>query len=115
MRKTLAAIAAAGSLLAGIAIATPALAQARPITLLCSPSTNGGTLVNGVCVLPAAAVGQPYEGFLLNQQRRRRHLHDHQGRRAAGPVDARDLRSGRDHSRRHSHHEGHLYLDRPRH
>ena len=65
MRKTLAAIAAAGSLLAGIATATPALAQARPITLLCSPSTNGGTLVNGVCVLPAAAVGQPYEAFLL--------------------------------------------------
>jgi hypothetical protein len=65
MRKTLTAIAAAGSLLAGIATATPALAQARPITLLCSPSTNGGTLVNGVCVLPAAAVGQPYEAFLL--------------------------------------------------
>ena len=65
MRKTLAAVAAAGSLLAGIATATPALAQARPITLLCSPSTNGGTLVNGVCVLPAAAVGQPYEAFLL--------------------------------------------------
>jgi hypothetical protein len=65
MRKTLAAVAAAAALLAGIATATPALAQSRPITLLCSPSTNGGTLVNGVCVLPAAAVGQPYEAFLL--------------------------------------------------
>jgi hypothetical protein len=65
MRKTRAAVAAAGSLLAGIAAATPALAQSGPITLLCSPSTNGGTLVNGVCVLPAAAVGQPYEAFLL--------------------------------------------------
>jgi Putative Ig domain len=65
MRKTLAAIAAAGALLAGIAMASPALAQARTITLLCSPGTNGGTLVNGVCVLPAASVGQPYEGFLL--------------------------------------------------
>ncbi len=65
MRKTPAAAAAAGALLAGIATATPALAQSRPITLLCSPSTNGGTLVNGVCVLPAAAVGQPYEAFLL--------------------------------------------------
>ena len=62
MRKTLAAVAAAGSLLAGIATATPALAQARPITLLCSPSTNGGTLVNGVCVLPAAAVGHQLLG-----------------------------------------------------
>jgi len=65
MRKTCAAIAAAGALLAGIATASPALAQARTITLPCSPGTNGGTLVNGVCVLPAASVGQPYEGFLL--------------------------------------------------
>jgi hypothetical protein len=65
MRRTFAAIAVAGSLLAGIAAATPALAQSRPITLLCSPGTNGGTLVNGVCVLPAAAAGQPYEAFLL--------------------------------------------------
>jgi hypothetical protein len=65
MRKTLAAIVAAGAVLAGIAAASPALAASRPITLLCSPSTNGGTLVNGVCVLPAASVGQPYEAFLL--------------------------------------------------
>ena len=65
MRKIAAAVAAAGALLAGIAAASPALAASRPITLLCSPSTNGGTLVKGVCVLPAAAVGQPYEGFLL--------------------------------------------------
>jgi hypothetical protein len=65
MRKTAAAIAVAGSLLAGIAAAGPALAQSRPITLLCSPGSNGGTLVNGVCVLPAAAAGQPYEAFLL--------------------------------------------------
>jgi hypothetical protein len=61
----MAAVAAAGSLLAGLATAAPALAQAPPIGLLCSPSTNGGTLVNGVCKLPAATVGQPYEGFLL--------------------------------------------------
>jgi len=70
MRKTVAAVVAAGSLLAGalldgLATATPALAQSRPITLLCSPGSNGGTLVNGVCVLPAAAAGQPYEAFLL--------------------------------------------------
>jgi large repetitive protein len=65
MRKALAALAAAGSLLAGLAAATPAQAQSRPITLLCSPGSNGGTLVSGVCVLPAATAGQPYEGFLL--------------------------------------------------
>jgi hypothetical protein len=65
MRKTVAAMVAAGSLLAGIAAASPALARSAPITLLCSPNTNGGTLVNGVCVLPAATAGQPYEAFLL--------------------------------------------------
>jgi hypothetical protein len=61
----LTAVAAAGALLAGIPAATPALAQSSSITLLCSPDTNGGTLVKGVCVLPGAVVGQPYEGFLL--------------------------------------------------
>jgi hypothetical protein len=61
----LTAVVVAGLLLAGIGVATPALAQPAPITLLCSPGTNGGTLVNGVCVLPAAEAGHPYEGFLL--------------------------------------------------
>jgi hypothetical protein len=65
IRKTAAAMAAAGALLAWIAAASPALAQSAPITLLCSPGTNGGTLVNRVCVLPAATAGQPYEAFLL--------------------------------------------------
>ena len=65
MTRTVAAVAAAGSLLAALASATPALAQSRPITLLCSPGSNGGTLVNGVCVLPTAVTGQPYEAFLL--------------------------------------------------
>jgi hypothetical protein len=36
-----------------------------PDMLVCSPDTNGGTLVNGVCVLPFATVGQPYEGFII--------------------------------------------------
>ena len=64
MRKTFAA-AAAGALVAGIITAGPAMAQSASLGLLCSPDTNGGTLVNGVCVLPGAKVGQPYEGFLL--------------------------------------------------
>ena len=63
MKKTLAVLVAAGSVLLGIAMTSPALASTD--MLVCSPDTNGGTLVNGVCVLPAAAVGQPYEGFLL--------------------------------------------------
>jgi hypothetical protein len=65
MRKTLIAVATASFLLAGIPLAAPALAQSSSITLLCSPGTNGGTLVHGVCVLPGAVIGQPYEGFLL--------------------------------------------------
>lgn len=67
MRKTVAAAltAAAGSVLLGIGVAGPTLAATAPVTLLCSPDSNGGTLVNGVCVLPSATTGQPYEGFLL--------------------------------------------------
>src|SRR5690242_1663786 len=63
VRKTLAVLVAAGSVLLGIAMATPALASTD--TLVCSPSANGGALVNGVCVLPGASVGQPYEGFII--------------------------------------------------
>jgi hypothetical protein len=65
MKKLLAALAVTAPLALGIGAAGPALAQAPPVTLLCSPSTNGGTLVHGVCVLPAATAGHPYEGFLL--------------------------------------------------
>ncbi len=67
MHKTMAAIAVAGSLLVGIAAASPALASAKapPDKLVCSSGTNGGTLVNGVCVLPDASVGQGYEGFII--------------------------------------------------
>jgi hypothetical protein len=36
-----------------------------PDMLLCSAGSNGGDLVNGVCVLPAATVGQQYEGFII--------------------------------------------------
>jgi hypothetical protein len=65
MRRTFAAVIAAGALVTGIVTAGPALAQSASLSLLCSPDTNGGALVNGVCVLPGATVGQPYEGFLL--------------------------------------------------
>src|SRR5512135_3097748 len=59
------ALIAAGALLAAAAPASPALARSQSISLLCSASSNGGTLVNGVCVLPAAHTKQPYEAFLL--------------------------------------------------
>ena len=66
MKKIMAAVVvAAGTLLAGVGAASPALA-AQGDSQLCSPSTNGGTMVNGVCVLPAMTQGQPAEDFLLN-------------------------------------------------
>jgi hypothetical protein len=65
MRKATAAVAAAGTLLALLAVASPALAV-QGDTQLCSPSTNGGTMVNGVCVLPALDAGQNAQEFLMN-------------------------------------------------
>jgi hypothetical protein len=52
MNKAIPAVVVAGRLLAGLAAAGPALAV-QGDTQLCPPSTNGGTMVNGVCVLPA--------------------------------------------------------------
>src|SRR5258708_9277994 len=65
MRKAMAAVAVAGTMLAVFAAASPALAV-QGDTQLCSPGSNGGTMVNGVCVLPALNVGQNAEEFLMN-------------------------------------------------
>jgi hypothetical protein len=66
MRKTIISGLTAGILLFGAASGSTSLAQAPPPDkLVCSPDTNGGRLVNGVCVLPGAAVGQSYEGFII--------------------------------------------------
>jgi hypothetical protein len=65
MRKAMTAVVVTGTVLAGLAAASPALAVTGD-TQLCSPGTNGGTMVNGVCVLPALNVGQNAEEFLLN-------------------------------------------------
>ena len=40
------------------------ISQQPPDRLICDAG-NGGTLVNGVCVLPGATLGQPYEGFII--------------------------------------------------
>ena len=40
------------------------ISQQPPDRLICDAG-NGGTLVNGVCVLPSATLGQPYEGFII--------------------------------------------------
>ena len=56
MIKTMAAMVGAATLLAGLAAASPVLAVTGD-GQLCSPSTNGGTMSNGVCVLPALNMG----------------------------------------------------------
>src|SRR5260370_17145135 len=63
VRRTLAVLMTAGLVVLGMAAAGPARASAD--MLVCSPGTNGGTLVKGVCVLPSGNVGQPYEAFIL--------------------------------------------------
>lgn len=63
MRKLLVACGAAAAL-GVLTVAAPAFAQSST-HLLCSSSTNGGTLVNGVCVLPAASVNNSYEAFIM--------------------------------------------------
>jgi hypothetical protein len=39
--------------------------QGPPDQLMCTPSVNGGFLENGVCLLPDAVIGQPYQGHLV--------------------------------------------------
>ena len=70
MRSTIAAALTTGSLLLGLAAAGPASAVRShpPDRLVCSKGDNGGTLVNGVCVLPGARVGQAYEGFIITSR-----------------------------------------------
>src|SRR5260370_31278097 len=65
MRKAMADVAVAGTMLALFAAASTALAV-QGDAQLCSAGTNGGTMVNGVCVLPALNGGQNAEEFLMN-------------------------------------------------
>ncbi len=59
---------AVGTLAVAMGVADPTLARTTPDRLVCSPSQNGGRLVGGVCTLPEASQGQPYEGFILTSQ-----------------------------------------------
>jgi hypothetical protein len=66
MRKAIAVFLAGGTIALGTGIAQAAFAKPQPPDrLVCSPGDNGGTLVNGVCVLPDASQGQSYEGFIV--------------------------------------------------
>jgi hypothetical protein len=66
MNKTRAAVWAPGTILAGAAAASPALAAQGSDIQLCTIADNGGTMVNGVCVLPVMTQGQPAEDILAN-------------------------------------------------
>src|SRR6516162_7225789 len=39
--------------------------QGPPDQLVCDPAVNGGFLENGICVLPDAVIGLPYQGHLV--------------------------------------------------
>ena len=53
-----------GGLTSTMAYQITVTVQGPPDQLLCN-AANGGFLISGVCVLPDAVVGQPYQGHLL--------------------------------------------------
>ena len=59
MRKTTASLfaGAAAAILAGTGLGGTAFAASAPLVQECSPTINGGSLVNGVCDMPGAVVG----------------------------------------------------------
>src|ERR1700733_4729289 len=54
-----------GGLTATLAYQITVTVQGPPDQLLCTPSANGGFLVNGICELPDAVTGLRYQGHLL--------------------------------------------------
>ena len=53
-----------GGLTATLAYQITVTVQGPPDQLLCTPAVNGGFLENGICLLPDAVAGQPYQGHL---------------------------------------------------
>ncbi len=54
-----------GGLTSTLAYQITVTVQGPPDQLLCDPADNGGFLISGVCVLPDAVVGVPYQGHLV--------------------------------------------------
>jgi large repetitive protein len=54
-----------GGLTSTLAYQITITVQGPPDQLLCTPGANGGFLVNGVCELPDAVAGLPYQGHLV--------------------------------------------------
>ena len=66
VRKLIAVVAAAaGLLLAGLAVAAPASAASKPGPPPLSLSGSNCTVTSGVCVFPAASRGERYEAFIV--------------------------------------------------
>jgi hypothetical protein len=54
-----------GGLTSTLAYQITVTVQGPPDQLLCTPAANGGFLISGVCDLPDAVVGLPYQGHLV--------------------------------------------------
>ena len=54
-----------GGLTSTLAYQITVTVQGPPDQLVCNPAVNGGFLENGVCVLPDAVAGLPYQGHLV--------------------------------------------------
>lgn len=57
--------AAVGSHISTMTYQITVTVQGPPDQLVCDPAVNGGFLENGICVLPDAIIGQPYQGHLV--------------------------------------------------
>jgi large repetitive protein len=58
-----------GGLTSTLAYEITITVQGQPDQLLCDPADNGGFLVGGVCELPDAETGLPYQGHLLTSHK----------------------------------------------
>jgi hypothetical protein len=58
-----------GNLTSTLAYEITVTVQGPPDQLLCDPADNGGFLTNGVCVLPDAVIGLPYQGHLVTSHK----------------------------------------------
>ena len=61
--------AAVGSHISTMTYQITVTVQGPPDQLVCDPAVNGGFLENGVCVLPDAVIGLPYQGHLATSHR----------------------------------------------
>ena len=58
-----------GGLTSTLAYEITITVQGPPDQLLCDPADNGGFLISGVCELPDAVIGLPYQGHLVTSHK----------------------------------------------